>query len=154
MLYFLKQEPSIVIANPQFYILYPKQVKGFKKTYSDLPKTDPVDAFVIADCLRFGRIGTKEAYMDDFYASLQKLTRARFHVRRTSPPKRTAMARCEREIEAAIAKDILDQKTNAHELSIICRSRSSSEAYSALLFQSADPVFQLIFRNAAAVARL
>ena len=80
MLYFLKQEPSIVKANPRFYILNPKQVRGFKKTYSDLPKTDPVDAFVIADCLRFGRIGTKEAYMDDFYASLQKLTRARFHV--------------------------------------------------------------------------
>ena len=80
MLYFLKQEPSIVQANPRFYILNPKQVMGFKKTYSDLPKTDPVDAFVIADCLRFGRIGTKEAYMDDFYASLQKLTRARFHV--------------------------------------------------------------------------
>lgn len=80
LLYFLKQEPSIVKANPRFYILNPRQVNGFKKTYSDLPKTDPVDAFVIADCLRFGRIGTKEAYMDDFYASLQKLTRARFHV--------------------------------------------------------------------------
>ena len=80
LLYFLKQEPSIVNVNPRFYILNPKQVKGFKKTYSDLPKTDPVDAFVIADCLRFGRIGTKEAYMDDFYASLQRLTRARFHV--------------------------------------------------------------------------
>lgn len=30
----------------------------------------------------------------------------------------TVMARCEREIETAIAKDILDQKTNAHELSM------------------------------------
>lgn len=55
LLYFLKQEPSIVKANPHFYILNPRQVNGFKKTYSDLPKTDPVDAFVIADCLRFGR---------------------------------------------------------------------------------------------------
>lgn len=80
LLYFLKQEPSFANANPHFFILNPRQVNSFKKNYSDLPKTDPVDAFVIADCLRFGRIGTKEAYMDNFYASLQKLTRARFHV--------------------------------------------------------------------------
>lgn len=80
LLYFLKQELPVAKVNPHFYILNPRQVNSFKKNYSDLPKTDPVDAFVIADCLRFGRIGTKEAYMDSFYASLQKLTRARFHV--------------------------------------------------------------------------
>jgi hypothetical protein len=38
-----------------------------------------VDAFVIADSLRFGRIGTP-IYMDDYrYQALQKLTRARFY---------------------------------------------------------------------------
>lgn len=80
LLYLLKQETSLANVDMHCYILNPKQVNAFKKAYSDLPKTDPVDAFVIADCLRFGRIGTKEAYMDDFYSSLQKLTRARFHV--------------------------------------------------------------------------
>ena len=80
LLYFLKHESSFADANSHFFILNPRQVNSFKKNYSDLPKTDPVDAFVIADCLRFRRIGTKEAYMDSFYASLQKLTRARFHV--------------------------------------------------------------------------
>ena len=80
LLYFLKHESSFADANSHFFILNPRQVNSFKKNYSNLPKTDPVDAFVIADCLRFRRIGTKEAYMDSFYASLQKLTRARFHV--------------------------------------------------------------------------
>ena len=80
LLFFLKQDTSLSNIDSAFFVLNPKQVKGFKKAYSDLPKTDPVDAFVIADCLRFGRIGTKEAYMDDFFVSLQKLTRARFHV--------------------------------------------------------------------------
>ena len=48
------------------------------KSYPELPKNDPVDAFVIADQLRFGRIG-KEVYMDDYrYKALQTLTRARF----------------------------------------------------------------------------
>ena len=80
LLYFLKQDKSLSTTDAAFFVLNPKQVKGFKKAYSDLPKTDPVDAFVIADCLRFGRVGTKEAYMDDFFASLQKLTRSRFHI--------------------------------------------------------------------------
>ena len=79
LLFFLKQDTQLSATDAAFFVLNPKQVKGFKKAYSDLPKTDPVDAFVIADCLRFGRIGTKEAYMDDFFVSLQKLTRARFH---------------------------------------------------------------------------
>ena len=64
----------------KIHILNPKQVRKFKDSYPDLPKNDWVDAFVIADHLRFGRIG-KEVYMDDYrYKSLQTLTRARFDV--------------------------------------------------------------------------
>ena len=51
----------------------------FKESYPELPKNDDVDAFVIADKLRFGRT-TKEVYMDDYrYKALQTLTRARFY---------------------------------------------------------------------------
>ena len=58
----------------------PKQVRKFKEAYPDLPKNDWVDAFVIADHLRFGRIA-KEVYMDDYrYQALRTLTRARFDV--------------------------------------------------------------------------
>jgi hypothetical protein len=61
-------------------VLNPKQVNKFKESYPDLPKNDYVDAFVIADHLRFGRIG-KEVYMDDYrYKALQTLTRARFEL--------------------------------------------------------------------------
>lgn len=80
LLYFLKREQTLANTDTRFFILNPRQVKNFKKAYSDLPKTDPMDAFVIADCLRFGRIGSREAYMDDFYAALQRLTRSRSHV--------------------------------------------------------------------------
>ena len=45
-----------------------------------LREDDFVDAFVIADHLRFGRIA-KEVYMDDYrYQALRTLTRARFDV--------------------------------------------------------------------------
>lgn len=63
----------------KIHVLNPKQVNKFKESYSDLPKNDWVDAFVIADCLRFGRI-TSEVYMDDYrYEALKALTRARFY---------------------------------------------------------------------------
>lgn len=47
--------------------------------YPDLPKTDDIDAWVIAEHLRFGRIN-KEVFMDDRYKAPQKLTLARFHI--------------------------------------------------------------------------
>ncbi|MEG6512372.1 IS110 family transposase [Desulforamulus ruminis] len=34
----------------------PKVVDGFKKIYTDMAKTDALDARVIADCLRFGLV--------------------------------------------------------------------------------------------------
>ena len=54
-------------------------VKKFKEAYNDLPKNDFIDSFVIADCLRFGRIN-KAVYLDDYrYTALKTLTRARFY---------------------------------------------------------------------------
>lgn len=63
----------------KIHVLNPKQVSKFKESYNDLPKTDWVDAFVIADALRFGRI-KNEVYCDDYrYEALKTLTRARFY---------------------------------------------------------------------------
>lgn len=76
----LREDDSIPRSQKSVRVLNPKQVCRFKKSYSDIPKTDDVDAFVIADSLRFGRIGQKGTVMDDKYLALQKLTRARFQV--------------------------------------------------------------------------
>ena len=76
---FLRDNETLGQFERKLHILNPKQVSKFKEAYSDLPKNDPVDAFVIADNLRFGRI-TAPVYMDDYrYKALQTLTRARFH---------------------------------------------------------------------------
>lgn len=78
LVYFLNEDASLVPYNRKIYVLNPKQVNKFKEAYNDLPKNDDVDSFVIADCLRFGRIN-KEVYLDDYhYKALQNLTRARF----------------------------------------------------------------------------
>ena len=78
LVYALREDGRLGQFQKKIHVLNPKLVKGFKESYPELPKNDPVDAFVIADKLRFGRI-TKEVYMDDYrYKSLQMLTRARF----------------------------------------------------------------------------
>jgi transposase len=75
---FLREDGALGRFNKKIHVLNPKQVKKFKDAYLDLPKNDAVDAFVIADNLRFGRISTA-IYMDDYrYKALQTLTRARF----------------------------------------------------------------------------
>ena len=80
LVYALREDGSLGQFQRKIHVLNPKQVKKFKDAYPDLPKNDFVDAFVIADHLRFGRIA-KEVYMDDYrYQALRTLTRARFDV--------------------------------------------------------------------------
>mgnify|MGYP003222165610 CR=1 FL=1 len=80
LVYALREDGSLGRFQRKIHVLNPKQVKKFKEAYPDLPKNDWVDAFVIADHLRFGRIA-KEVYMDDYrYQALRTLTRARFDV--------------------------------------------------------------------------
>ena len=75
---FLRENGSLTPYNRKIHVLNPKQVNKFKESYNDLPKNDSVDSFVIADCLRFGRIN-KEVYLEDYrYKALQNLTRARY----------------------------------------------------------------------------
>ncbi len=79
LVYALREDGALGRFQRKVHVLNPKQVSKFKESYSDLPKNDDVDAFVIADKLRFGRI-TKEVYMDDYrYKALQTLTKARFY---------------------------------------------------------------------------
>jgi transposase len=54
--HFLAHHPQLEKLNPQIYTLNPKLIHNFKKAYNDLPKTDDIDAFVIADYLPFGRL--------------------------------------------------------------------------------------------------
>ena len=77
LMYFLRETGKFSGFEKKLHMLNPKQVKKFRDTYSDLPKNDFVDAFIIADHLRFGRIN-KEVYMGDYrYEALKVLTRAR-----------------------------------------------------------------------------
>jgi transposase len=59
------------------YVINAKNIKNFKKSYPELPKTDSVDTLIIADYLRFGRL-QKSVCHDEKYLALRNMTRARF----------------------------------------------------------------------------
>ena len=71
LVYALREDGSLGQFQRKIHVLNPKQVRKFKEAYPDLPKNDWVDAFVIADHLRFGRIA-REVYMDDYATKLCK----------------------------------------------------------------------------------
>ena len=78
LVYFLREDATLAPFHRKIHVLNPRQVNKFQEAYNDLPKNDSVDSFVIADCLRFGRIN-KEVYIGDYrYKALQNLTRARY----------------------------------------------------------------------------
>lgn len=61
----------------QVFVLNARKVARFKKGYDTLPKNDRLDAWVIADQLRFGRLPHQLTSCIQFEA-LQRLTRTRF----------------------------------------------------------------------------
>src|SRR5699024_4538162 len=46
---FLHNDEFIQALGGQLFVMNPKQIANFKKSYSDMDKTDEIDAFVIAD---------------------------------------------------------------------------------------------------------
>ena len=71
---FLNQRPLAL------YPFNPRLIANFRKTYSDLDKTDLIDAFVIADRLRLGRDFPYPFSYDEPYTATRLLTRHRFHL--------------------------------------------------------------------------
>jgi transposase len=78
----LNDAPSLQDLQPEVYALNPTLVHGLKKVYADTGKTDPRDAFLIAERLRIGRLPAP-FQLDVVYAPLQRLTRYRTHLSQT-----------------------------------------------------------------------
>jgi len=76
----LQQEALLASWPVDLHALNPRLTANFKKSYVDVDKSDLIDAFVIADRLRWGRdIGTPFEY-DETYLGLRFLTRYRYHL--------------------------------------------------------------------------
>lgn len=76
---FLTTNTDLIASGLKLYSFNPRVVSKFKESYPDIGKGDWVDAMVIADRLRFGRLPA-ECYLDERYMPLQRLTRYRKHL--------------------------------------------------------------------------
>lgn len=64
---------------PYVFVLNPKCTANYKKSYIGLGKSDPIDAFVIADYARAGNIES-EPWRGSQFLALKRLTRHRLHL--------------------------------------------------------------------------
>jgi transposase len=76
---YFHQDAALQERKTKVFTINPKLVSKFREAYPDLDKTDRLDAWVIADRLRFGRL-TTTIVMQEQYVALQRLTRMRFHL--------------------------------------------------------------------------
>jgi transposase len=76
---FLSSTEILMPYKPYVYCLNPKTTANYKKSYISVGKTDPIDAFIIADFARVGRI-TTEPWRGSQFLALQRLTRHRLHL--------------------------------------------------------------------------
>lgn len=116
----LREDGSLGAFQRKIHVLNPKHVRKFKEAYSDLPKNDFVDAFIIADHLRFGRIAS-EVYMDDYrYEALKTLTRARFYAVQNLAKEKQRFANYLFQKYSELAQNPDFKNTSATMLNLVC----------------------------------
>ena len=77
---FLSSCEILMPYKPYVYCLNPKMTANYRKTYVGMDKTDPMDAFLIADFARVGRTKQCEPWRGSQYLALKRLTRHRLHL--------------------------------------------------------------------------
>lgn len=75
----LRSHPGLADLEANVHNLNARQIARFKKIYPELPKTDPLDALMVSEFLRFRRL-PEPPPVDERYLAIQKLTRHRFHL--------------------------------------------------------------------------
>ena len=75
----LASDELLLAYKPLVYCLNPKTIANYRKSFIDMDKTDPLDAYIIADFARCGRI-TSKPWRGAQFLALQRLTRHRLHL--------------------------------------------------------------------------
>ncbi|QUH26451.1 IS110 family transposase [Serpentinicella alkaliphila] len=76
---FLSSNDLLMYYKPLVYCLNPKSISNYRKSFIDIDKTDPLDAYIIADFARVGRI-TCQPWRGAQFLALQRLSRHRLHL--------------------------------------------------------------------------
>lgn len=77
---FLSTNPILNNLNSIVYTVNAKSIDKYKESYIEMEKTDPGDAFIIADFIRVGRTNSLSPFKGSQFLALQRLTRQRKHL--------------------------------------------------------------------------
>ena len=87
---FLSSCEELMPYQPYVFCLNPKMTANYRKSFIGMNKTDLLDAFVIADFARVGRIET-DPWRGSQFLALQRLTRHRLHLVEAQTREKTYM---------------------------------------------------------------
>lgn len=76
----LANDPRLVPFGVRVYVENAKSIENYKRTFIDREKTDPEDAFLVADYLRVGKCKNHHTVTGYQKIALQRLTRQRKHI--------------------------------------------------------------------------
>lgn len=77
---YLSSCEALMPYKPYVYCLNPKATANYRKSYVAMDKTDPLDAYLIADFARVGRTKKSEPWRGGQFLALKRLTRHRLHL--------------------------------------------------------------------------
>lgn len=77
---FLSTCETLMPYKPYVFCVNPKQTANYRKSYIGMEKTDPTDAYLIADFGRVGRTKKLEPWRGGQFIALKRLTRHRTHL--------------------------------------------------------------------------
>ena len=77
---YLSASKKLFLYHIEVYCINPKISKNYRSSFSDMDKTDPKDAFILADLARVGRTKSMNPFKGSQKLALQRLTRHRVHL--------------------------------------------------------------------------
>ena len=88
---FLSSCEKLMPYKPYVFCLNPKMTANYRKSFIGMSKTGPLDAYIIADFARVGRIQKSEPWRGSQYLALKRLTRHRLHLTECTTREKTYM---------------------------------------------------------------
>ena len=90
---FLASSEVLMPYKPYVFCVNPKATANYRKSYIGMEKTDPTDAYLIADFARVGRTKKLEPWRGGQFIALKRLTRHRMHLSECITREKTYMLR-------------------------------------------------------------
>jgi len=83
---YLSSSKPLSLFNTKVYIINPKISKNYRKSFADMDKTNPKDAFILADIAKVGRCDELTPFKGSQQLVLERLTRHKNYLTRRFMP--------------------------------------------------------------------